>query len=130
MVYILSVNMSSSEHMWSFAELSTITDYLSESNPNCSEDYTIEESMWHIIYFEIAHKTKGLFLVWTLGGFFLAFQLGLVEFIFPLLVMTLPPLKIQLLASLANWSWIWVACRAHVKNKPSKIRMDLRQRRD
>ena len=58
-----------------------------ESNTIYSEDFTLEESMWHILYFEIVHKIKGLFLVWTLGGFFLAFQLGLIEFEFYLLVM-------------------------------------------
>ena len=43
--------------------------------------------MWHILYFEIIQKTKGLFLVWLLGGFFLAFRLDLLEFGFYLLVL-------------------------------------------
>ena len=54
-----------------------MTDDPSESNPTFSEDSTIEESMWNILYFEIGHKTKGLILVWPLGGFFIAFQLRL-----------------------------------------------------
>ena len=37
---ILSVNMSSSEKIQALAELSTINDDLSESNPTCSEDFT------------------------------------------------------------------------------------------
>ena len=36
--------------------------------------------MWHILYFEILQKTKSLFLVLPLRGFFFVFQLGLFEF--------------------------------------------------
>ena len=64
-----------------------MTDDSSESKPNCSEDYTLEESMWHTLVFEIAHKKKGIFLVWPLGGFVLSFQLCLLKFRFPLLVL-------------------------------------------
>ena len=42
--------------------------------------------MWNILSFEIVQNTKGLFLVRPLGGFFLAFQLGLIEFGLYLLV--------------------------------------------
>ena len=82
---ILSVNMSFSEKMWAFAELSTITYDPSESNPTCSEFSSLEESMWHILSFEIVQKIKGLFLVWPLKSLFLALQLILLEFGFSLL---------------------------------------------
>ena len=87
MGYILSVDMSSSEKMCTLAELSTITIDPSESNPTCSDSYTLEESMWHILYFEILQKKKGLFLVWHWGGFFIGFQLGSLEFGLSLLIM-------------------------------------------
>ena len=45
------------------------------------------KSMWHILSFTILQTTKGLFLVWHLGGFFIVFQLGLIEFGFSLLVL-------------------------------------------
>ena len=64
-----------------------MTDDPSESNPTYSEDSTLKESMWHTPSFEIVQKTMGLFLVWHLGGFFLAFQMGLLEFGFYLLVL-------------------------------------------
>ena len=38
-----------------------MTIFTSESNPTCSEDSTLEESMWHIMYFVIVHKTKGIY---------------------------------------------------------------------
>ena len=62
------------------SELSTMTDDPSESNTTCSEDTTLEESMWHILSFQIMQKKKGLFLVWPLRGIFLELQLGLIEF--------------------------------------------------
>ena len=65
----------------------------SESNITCSEDYTLEESMCHILSFDIFQKTKGLFLVWTLGGFILVFRLGLLEFGLSLLVLNFCPPK-------------------------------------
>ena len=58
---ILLVNMSSSENIWAFLELSIISYDPSESNLTCSDDSTLEESMWHVIFFEIVQKTKGLF---------------------------------------------------------------------
>ena len=64
-----------------------MTDDPSESSPTFYEDSTLEESMWHILSFDIAHKTKGLFLVWPLGGLFLTLQLSLHEFVFSLLVL-------------------------------------------
>ena len=77
MVPILSLKISSSDQMRALVELSNMTDDPSDSNPKFSEDSTLEESIWHILYFEIVQKTKGLFLVWPLGGLFLAFQMGL-----------------------------------------------------
>ena len=59
----------------------------SESNPTCYEDSTLEESMWHTLSFDIVHIKKGMFLVWPLGGFFIASQLGLLYFGFYLLVL-------------------------------------------
>ena len=87
---VLSVNMSSYEKRCTMEELSTMNVDTSESNPTCSEYSTIEESMWNILPFEILQKTKGLFLVWTFGGFFIALQLGLLEILFSLLVMHFP----------------------------------------
>ena len=87
MGYIFSVNIYSSDKMFSLAELSTITVDPSESNPTCYEDSTIEESMCNILSFGILQKIKGLFLVWPLGGLFLASHLGLLEFEFYLLVL-------------------------------------------
>ena len=75
MDYILSENMSSPEHMRILSELSNMTDDPSDSNPYCFRDLTIQESMFHILSFEILKKTKGLFVVWPLGGIFLAFRL-------------------------------------------------------
>ena len=66
--------------------LAVVTPPYIYQNPTCSEDFTLEESMCHIISFEILKNTMGLFLVWPLRGFFLAFQLGLLEFGFSLLV--------------------------------------------
>ena len=64
-----------------------MTDEPSESNITFSEDYNLEESMWNILSFEIVQKIKGLFLVWTLGGLFIAFQISLLEFGFSFLVL-------------------------------------------
>ena len=47
---ILSVNMSFSDQIWAFEELSTMTDHPSESNPNFYEYYNLEDSMCHILY--------------------------------------------------------------------------------
>ena len=84
---ILSVKMSSSEKMCELAEFSNMTFKTSYSNQTCSEYSTLEEIMWHILSFEIVHKTKVLFLVWRLGGGFPAFQLGLLEFVFSFIVL-------------------------------------------
>ena len=53
--------MSYSEKMWSFADLSTMTDDPSESNPKFSEDYALEESIWHTPSFEIVQKKGSIF---------------------------------------------------------------------
>ena len=63
-----------------------MTDEPSESDPTCSEDYTLEESMWHKLSFKIVQKPKGIFLVGPLGELFLAFQMYALEFGFSLLV--------------------------------------------
>ena len=55
-----------------------MTDEPSHSNTTCSEYFTPEESMWNILSFDIVHNTNGIFLVWPLGGFVFAFQLGLI----------------------------------------------------
>ena len=57
-----------------------------ESNTNCSWYSSHGESMWNILHFEIAQK-KSMFLMWPLGGLFLALQLGLLEFGLYLMVM-------------------------------------------
>ena len=85
--------------MFSLAELSTITVDPSESNTTCSEDSTIEESIWYILPYESVQNKKGLFLVWPLGVVFLTLQMGLLEFGLSLLVMIFF-LLIQLLAPL------------------------------
>ena len=89
MGYIFSVNISPSGQICALEELSTMAVEPSESNPTCSEYSTLEDSMWHILSFEIVQKTKALFLVWTLGGLYLAFQLILLEFGLSLLVVCL-----------------------------------------
>ena len=75
MGFILLANMSSSDQMCTLEELSTITDDPLESNKTFSKYSTPEEIIWNTLSFEIAQKTKSLFLVWPLGGLFLAFQL-------------------------------------------------------
>ena len=59
--YILSVKMSSSELMRVFSEFSTMTDDPSDSNPTCSEYSTHEESLYHILSFEIVQKKGSIF---------------------------------------------------------------------
>ena len=68
MVFILSIKISSSDHICSISELSTITVDTSESNPMFSENLTLEEILFHILYFDIVLYKKGVFLVWLLGG--------------------------------------------------------------
>ena len=50
-----------------------MTDEPSESNTTCFGDYTIEDSIWHILYFEIDQKKGSIFglpygltLIWIL----------------------------------------------------------------
>ena len=76
-----------------------MNDDPTESNTTSSEDSTVEESMWHILL------QKGIFLVRPLGGFFLDFQLGLLELGFFLLVMHFL-LQSHLLAPLDNSAWL------------------------
>ena len=63
MVFILSIKISSSDHICSISELSTITVDTSESNPMFSENLTLEEILFHILYFDIVLYKKGVFLV-------------------------------------------------------------------
>ena len=37
--------------------------------------------MWNILSFEIVHEKKGILLVWPLGGFFISFQLVLLDLV-------------------------------------------------
>ena len=85
-LYLVSEHVFLWENMC-MVKLSTMTVDPWESNETCYDYSTLEESMWHFISFEILHNTKGLFLVWPLGGLFLEFQLGLVEFLLYLLVL-------------------------------------------
>ena len=119
---ILSVIMSSSDHMWAFTELSNITYDPPESNPTCSKDSTLEEIMWNIISFEILQKTKGLYLVWHLGGFFIALQLSLLEFGFSLLVLSFCLSK-SVFSILIQFSLTFNILYSPCKNKPPNIRM-------
>ena len=71
MGYILSVNMSSSENICAFSELSTMDADPSYSNPIFSGYYTLEESMQHILFFENFQQTKVLFWYFLWGSSFL-----------------------------------------------------------
>ena len=62
------MNMSSSGQIFALEELSTMDVEPSELNNTCSRDSTCEDSMWHIISFEIAHKIQGLFFGMAFGG--------------------------------------------------------------
>ena len=122
MNYILSVNMSSSEKICALAELPTMTVETSESNKTCYEYFTLEDSMWHILSFEILQNTKGLFLVLPLGVFFLVFQLGLLEFGFYLLVLNFCPVKsvvVTLIYLILTLKRLDILC----KNIPPNIRI-------
>ena len=46
----------------------------------CYMGSNIEESIWNIPSFEMVQYIKVVFLVWTLGGFFVNFQLVLSGF--------------------------------------------------
>ena len=94
----------------------------SESNKTCSDDSTLEESIFHILSFEIVQKKKGLFLVWTLGGFFLAFQLSLLEFGFSVLVLNFC-LEKSVVGTLGHLSFTLSILDSLRKNIPPNIRM-------
>ena len=121
MVYILSVNMYSYEHMWAFPELSTMTDDRSESNPTCSDYSTLEYIMWDIPSFGIVQKNRVYFWcgLWEYYSFPSNWACLNLEFLSWLWVFVL---KSQFLAPLPNWPWIWLACRVYVKKTPN-IRM-------
>ena len=125
MGYILSVNVSSSEHMWAFSELSTMTDDTSEWNPTCSEDSTLEEGMWHILSFGIVQE-KGYIFGVEFGRLLYWLPTGINWIgMFCILV-----LQSQLLSPLANWAWIWVSWRSYVKINHHRLGWFMRQRRD
>ena len=84
---ILSVKMYSFDHFCALSYLSTITLDPSQPNQICCEYSTIADSICHILFFEILQWAKGLFLMCPLGGFFLPFQLILIEFSFYCLVL-------------------------------------------
>ena len=123
MIYILLVNMYSSDNIWSLAELSTINYDPYESNPTCYEDSALEENMWHTISFKIVQKTEGLFLVWHLERFFLAFQLGLLEFVFSLLVIYSCLAK-PFFGTLSHLRLTLSGLESLCKYKPPNIRMN------
>ena len=78
--------------------------------------------MCNILSFEIVYKIKEIFLVLPLGGFFLDFQLRILEFVFSLLVLhfcLVKPVVVtlrQLILSLSSLDSLY-------KNKPPNIRM-------
>ena len=78
--------------------------------------------MWHIPSFEIVHKTKGLFLVWPLGGPFLAFKLRLLEFVLSLLGPHLRLAK-SVVGILSQLRLTFSILESQRENKPPKIRM-------
>ena len=86
--------------------------------------------MWHTLFFETVHKIKGLFLVWTLGGLFLAFQMRLLKFVLSLLILHFFFLQSQVLATLANWYLILVAWLVYVKINHQILLWLMRQIRD
>ena len=104
---ILSVNTSSSEQMWELVELSTMTDDPSDSNPTCSENYHLEDSMWHILYYEIVQKKMICFCVSF--GMFLSCLPKKNTWIW-----VIPPgsyffFQIHLFAPLSNCTWLWLS---------------------
>ena len=72
--------------MWELEKLSTMTDNSSESNPFFLVFHSWREYMAYPFLWNCAEK-KGLFLVWPLGGLFIAFQLSLLEILLSLLVL-------------------------------------------
>ena len=96
-----------------------MTDDPSQSNPTCSQDSTLEESMWHILSFEKIQK-KGSILVWPLGGFLLAFQPGLLEVGLYLLVLNFCLAK-SVFGTLSQLSLILSILESLCKKKPLEI---------
>ena len=78
--------------------------------------------MWDILYFEIVHKTKGVFLVWPLGGLYLAFQLSILEFGFSLLVLIFFLAK-SVVGTLIQLKFNLSSLESLCKNKPPNIRL-------
>ena len=78
--------------------------------------------MRHILLFDIVQYTKGLFSVGTLGGFFLAFQLGLIGFGFDLLVLQYFLSK-SVVGTIIHLSLTFIIMKRLCKNRPPKIRM-------
>ena len=105
-----------------------MNDYPLESNTTCSEYSTLEESIWHKISFEIVQKIKGPFSVWPLGGIFLDFQLGLIEFRFSLLVMHFFLAK-SAVRTLSQLILTLISLESLCKNKPLNIRMTAKSKR-
>ena len=116
--YILSVNMSSFEHMCAFVYFSTMNVDLSNLKPTLSEYSTLEES----ILFEKIQQTKGLFLVWPLGVLFLSFQMGLIGFGLSLLFMHFYLSK-STVGTLNHLSLTLSSLYSLCKNTPLNIRM-------
>ena len=96
--------------------VSTITVEPLESNTTCSGYSNIEDSMWHILSFEIVSNTKGLFLVWPLGGFFFFFQR------LSLLVIYVCLAK-SVVDALIHLSLTFISVESVCKNLPTKIRI-------
>ena len=78
--------------------------------------------MWNILSFEIVQKTKSLFLVCHLGGFFLALQLGLLEFVLSLRVLYFY-LEKSVFGDLSHLSLTFSILESLCKNKSLNIRM-------
>ena len=70
-----------------------------------------------------------MFLVWPLGGFFIYFQLGLLEFGLYLLVMKFF-FQSKLLGPWAIWYWLWISWIYYVKIYHQILELLTRQRRD
>ena len=68
------------------------------------------------------HKTKGLFLVWPLGGFILASQPGLIEFGLSILVIHFC-LERLVVGTLIYLGLTLISLESLCKNKPPNIRM-------
>ena len=93
----------------------------SELNQTCSDDSTLEVSMLHILSFENVHKNKGVLLMRNLGGFFIAFHLGLIELKLPLLVMIF--LAKSVVGTLKHLCLTLISLKSICKNIPPNISM-------